>query len=74
MLNPGDFLGSIDLKDAYFIIPIYTEHQKYLQLQIQPVSVCSSPVRPFKCSENIHKGSQTNHCTPSSNKEFAADW
>ena len=31
LLMPGDFGGLIDLKDAYFMIPIYEGHRKYLR-------------------------------------------
>ena len=30
LVQPGDWLGKIDLKDAYFVIPIWTGHRKYL--------------------------------------------
>ena len=30
MLQQGDFMASIDLKDAYYTIPIHPEHQKFL--------------------------------------------
>ena len=30
MLQRGDFMASIDLKDAYYTIPIHPEHQKFL--------------------------------------------
>jgi hypothetical protein len=31
LLQPEDWLGKIDLKDAYFVIPIWKEHRKYLR-------------------------------------------
>ena len=31
MLQPNDWLGKIDLKDAYFVIPIWRDHRKYLR-------------------------------------------
>ena len=30
ILQPNDCLGKIDLKDAYFVIPIWRDHRKYL--------------------------------------------
>ena len=30
-LQPNDWLGKIDLKDAYFVIPIWRDHRKYLR-------------------------------------------
>ena len=31
LISPGDFMVSIDLKDAYFKIPIFSLHRKYLR-------------------------------------------
>ena len=31
LLQPHDWLGKIDLKDAYFVIPIWKNHRKYLR-------------------------------------------
>jgi hypothetical protein len=31
LLQPQDWLGKIDLKDAHFVIPIWKEHRKYLR-------------------------------------------
>ena len=31
LLQPNDWLGKIDLKDAYFVIPIWRDHRKYLR-------------------------------------------
>ena len=31
MMTPGCFMVSIDLKDAYYTVPISTDHQKYLK-------------------------------------------
>jgi len=33
MAKPGDWLAKIDLKDAYFLVPIDPDHQRYLQFQ-----------------------------------------
>ena len=30
-ISPGDFMASIDLKDAYFSVPIFQPHRKYLR-------------------------------------------
>ena len=31
LLKPKDFLTKIDLKDAYLTVPIWKQHQKFLQ-------------------------------------------
>ena len=31
LMRPNDWLGKIDLKDAYFVIPIWENHRKYLR-------------------------------------------
>ena len=31
LISPGDFMLSLDLKDAYFNIPIFSLHRKYLR-------------------------------------------
>ena len=30
-ISPGDFMVSIDLEDAYFSVPIFQPHRKYLR-------------------------------------------
>ena len=31
LMRQGCYMASIDLKDAYYLVPIHTEHQKYLK-------------------------------------------
>ena len=38
LLQPGDWMTKIDLKDAYFAIPIATNHQKFLRFRWQGVT------------------------------------
>lgn len=33
LVKQGDWMAKVDLKDAYFLIPIYPGHQKYLRFQ-----------------------------------------
>ena len=35
LVKPGDWLAKLDLKDAYFLVPIHPSHQKYLQFYWQ---------------------------------------
>jgi hypothetical protein len=34
-MQPGDWAVSMDLKDAYFHIPIHPDYQKYLRFQFE---------------------------------------
>jgi len=52
LLSQGDFMGSIDLKDAYFVVPIFEEHKKFLRFKFKgkifqfsclPFGLCTSP-------------------------------
>ena len=31
IMKPGCFIASVDLKDAYYTVPIHSDHQKYLE-------------------------------------------
>ena len=52
LVKPGDWLAKLDLKDAYFQVPIHPSHQKYLQFYWQETlyqfhclpSVCHVPL------------------------------
>lgn len=35
LISPGDYLASIDLEDAYLLVPIYNEHRKFLRFRFQ---------------------------------------
>lgn len=35
LVTPNCFLASVDLKDAYFLIPVHLEHRKYLRFEFQ---------------------------------------
>ena len=31
MVRPGTWMASVDLKDTYYLVPIYKEYQKYFK-------------------------------------------
>lgn len=52
LLSRGDFMASIDLKDAYFLIPVHEDFRKFLRFKFQnklfqftclPFGLCTSP-------------------------------
>ncbi|XP_070518817.1 uncharacterized protein [Cardiocondyla obscurior] len=52
LVSQGDYFCSIDLKDAYFLIPIYKNHKKFLRFRFEeklyqfkclPFGLCTSP-------------------------------
>lgn len=42
LVNPRDWLAKVDLKDAYFAIPIHKSHHKYLRFEYQQNTISSS--------------------------------
>ena len=52
LITPGAFMGSLDLKDAFFLIPIHESDRKFLrfnfdgvlyQFSCLPFGLCTSP-------------------------------
>ncbi|CAD6222018.1 GSCOCG00005285001-RA-CDS [Cotesia congregata] len=52
LLELGCFMGTVDLKDAYFLIPVWADHRKFLRFIFEgqiyeficlPFGLCSSP-------------------------------
>ncbi len=37
LINTGDYLAKIDLKDAYYLLPVATDHRKYLRFKHKEV-------------------------------------
>ena len=74
-VRPGGWFTSIDLRDAYFHIPIYPPHRKYLRFAFQgvtyeylvlPFGLSLSPRVIVKCTEAaVHTDINTPHSQPS---------
>jgi len=52
LLSRGDYMASLDLKDAYYLVPVHEEYRKYLHFKFQnnlfqftclPFGLCTSP-------------------------------
>lgn len=52
LVSTGDYLGSIDLQDAYFLVPIHKDYKKFLRFRFKnklyqflclPFGLCTSP-------------------------------
>ncbi|XP_078506932.1 uncharacterized protein LOC144767313 [Lissotriton helveticus] len=80
LLNQGDFLATLDLKDAYFHIPLHPSHRKYLRFTIQgrhyqfkvlPFGVTTAPRVFTKCLATVaaHLRRQNIHVYP-----YLDDW
>ena len=59
ILRPQDFMCKIDLKDAYFAVPINPAHQKYLCFQYKDrVRICRLQTRKMRlnfCLQRVRK-------------------
>ena len=62
LLRQGDWLTRIDLKDAYFAIPIHTQDRKYLILVAEQVIPIHLPA--FLSPESVHEGTETSNSLP----------
>ena len=60
LMKPGCYLASIDLKDAYYSVPISTNHQKFLKFEMErhPVSICVFPEWISTLSSKIYKAAK----------------
>ena len=63
LVRKGDYMVTIDLKDAYFSIPIHQSHRKISSFQLEEpaVPICCSSFWPYQCSKSIHESFETGH-------------
>ena len=41
IMSPGCYMASVDLKDAYYTVPIAKEHQKFLKFFLLKLKRCA---------------------------------
>ena len=58
LLQPGDWMVKLDLKDAYLQVPIHPEHHFSMEEKVLHVQV--STVWPISSAQGIYKGTQAN--------------
>ena len=56
-IEPGEWVTRINLKDAYFHVPICEEHQPLFRLSGTSISISGPSVRPLPVPEGVHQGS-----------------
>ena len=58
-LQAGEWVTSIDFKDAYFHIPIHSQSRKYMRFHIQSVIPVQRPTLwPVHSTHGVHSGGQ----------------
>lgn len=57
-IQPGDWMISVDVKDAYLHIPNLNSYQWFLRFALggELLPVCLFPVRPIHLFLNLHQG------------------
>ena len=60
LVTHGCFMTSIDLQDAYYVIPIVEEHRKYLRFEWEGrlYQFCCLPFWVRICTQNFYKNTQ----------------
>ena len=63
IIQKGDWMISIDLKDAYFMVPIDHHHRKFPEIQMgeRDLRVPGGPLWVEECSSSLHKADETHY-------------
>jgi hypothetical protein len=70
LLQPQDWLGKIDLKDAYFVIPIWKAQEvSSLCLEEYTPRVCMPSFWAVGGPSTVHKGDETSRCSSSPSRD-----
>jgi len=72
LLQKGDWMTKIDLKDAFFMVPI-AKHFHHLLLFRVNAAVPVSPIWVMHCPEGVYKSSQTSHRVTEDHRGRASD-
>ena len=59
LMKPGCYMASIDLKGAYYSVPICKDHQKFLKFEWKRViPICLFPERISPLSSEVYKAAK----------------
>ena len=56
LMAPSSFMASVDLPDAYYVVPIAEEHRKYLRFLLErlPIPIHVYPKCAFICPQMLY--------------------
>ena len=60
-IQEHDWMAKIDLKNAFFMVPITQQHQHLLHSGDKDIPVQVSPIRPVHITQSVHQNPETNN-------------